>query len=47
MTDPTWTRWLARYGGDYLTDAERAAAYELYLKVREEMKEVFEDEDET
>lgn len=43
----TWTRWLSRYGDEYETDAERVAAYELYLRNREEVRRVFEDEDET
>lgn len=41
MTDPTWQRWLARYGSDYATLAERIAAYELYLHTRDTMDRVF------
>lgn len=46
MSDPTWTRWLSRYGSDYETDAERRVAFELYRRNREEVRRVFEDETE-
>lgn len=39
-----WQRWNERYGSEYETAEQRAAAFEDYLKVRDEMREVFKTE---
>lgn len=44
MTGTDWQRWLSRYGNDYSTPAERAAAFEDYLRNKDEMREVFKSE---